>query len=45
MGETEDYTIFINSSNSPTNNYTWSNGIIDTIIYNLSPGVLFSQLY
>ena len=38
-GETEDYTIFINSSNSPTNNYTWSNGIIDTIIYNLSPGV------
>ncbi len=38
-GETEDYTIFINSPNSPTNNYTWSNGIIDTIIYNLSPGV------
>ena len=23
----------------PTNNYVWSNGIIDTIIYNLSPGV------
>ena len=39
FGETEDYTIFINSSNSPTNNYTWSNGITDTIIYNLSPGV------
>tara|TARA_B100001057_G_scaffold120680_1_gene119357 strand:+ start:44056 stop:46908 length:2853 start_codon:yes stop_codon:yes gene_type:complete len=39
FGETEDYTIFINSSNSPTNNYTWSNGIIDTIIYNLSSGV------
>ena len=38
-GETEDYTIFVNSSNSPTNNYVWSNGIIDTIIYNLSPGV------
>ena len=38
-GETEDYTLFINSSNSPTNNYIWSNGIIDTIIYNLSPGV------
>ncbi|MDC3154387.1 C-type lectin domain-containing protein, partial [Bacteroidota bacterium] len=37
-GETEDYTIFINSSNSATNNYIWSNGIIDTIIYNLSPG-------
>ena len=38
-GETEDYTIFVNSSNIPTNNYVWSNGIIDTIIYNLSPGV------
>ena len=43
-GETEDYTIFINSSNSPTNNYTWSNGIIDTIIYNLSP-VVYSASY
>ena len=31
--------VFVNSSNSPTNNYVWSNGIIDTIIYNLSPGV------
>jgi len=38
-GETEDYTIFINSSNNPTYNYVWNNGIIDTIIYNLSPGI------
>ncbi len=44
FGETEDYTIFINSSNSPSYNYNWSNGITDTIIYNLNSGT-YSVIY